>query len=121
MAANRVECAAAMAAPDVLVDEKLSDRASEMRATLTSKLRAAKPPYVVRFDGAGLFVSIVFDEKRPAKVKPRRVASQRGVLASAAGLHRIRMCPPLTASKEELLEGAIVISKSYNRGYRECW
>jgi ornithine--oxo-acid transaminase len=36
--------------------------------------------------------------------------AQRGVLASVAGLHRIRICPPpLTISKEELLNGADVI------------
>lgn len=114
MAANPVGCAAAIAALDVLVDEKLSDRANELGAVLKSKLEAAQLPHVARFDGAGLFVSIVFDENRPAKVTPRRVTSllaQRGVLASAAGLHRIRICPPLTISREELLKGAdIVIS-----------
>jgi ornithine--oxo-acid transaminase len=59
MAANPVGCAAAIAALDVLVDEKLSDRADEMGAILTSRLEAATPSHVARFDGARLFVSIV--------------------------------------------------------------
>jgi len=56
-------------------------------------------------------MSLVLDEK-PPKVTPRRIVSllaQRGVLASVAGLRRIRICPPLTISKEELLKGAEVV------------
>jgi len=112
MAANPVGCAAAIAALDVLVDEKLSSRAHEFGGILTSRLKAANLPHVVKYDGAGLFISIVFNERRPAQVTPRRITSllaQRGVLVSAAGLHRIRICPPLTISMEELLKGADVV------------
>lgn len=110
-AATPVGCAAAIAALDVLVDEKLSDRANELGALLISTLEAAKLPHITGFSGAGLFWSIVF-ERKPPKVTPRRIVSllaQRGVLVSAAGLNRVRICPPLTISKDELLKGAKMV------------
>lgn len=111
MAANPVGCAAAIAALDVLVDEKLSERANEMGALLLSTLEAGKLPHVQEIKGNGLFYALVLDDK-PPKVTPRRIVSllaQRGVLASAAGLKRIRICPPLTISKEELLKGCEIV------------
>ncbi|CZR64870.1 related to CAR2-ornithine aminotransferase [Phialocephala subalpina] len=111
MAANPVGCAAAIAALDVLVDEKLSERANKMGALLVSTLEAAKLPHVKEIMGNGLFYALVLDDK-PPKVTPRRIVSllaQRGVLASAAGLKRIRICPPLTISKEELLKGCEIV------------
>jgi ornithine--oxo-acid transaminase len=111
MAVNPVGCLAAIAALDVLVDEGLSARANEMGAFLISTLEAAKLPHIVEFMGSGLFWAIVLDEKAP-RVTPRRLVSllaQRGVLASSAGLRRIRICPPLTISKEELLKGAKIV------------
>jgi ornithine--oxo-acid transaminase len=111
MAANPVGCAAALAALDVLVDESLSARANELGALLISTLKAANLLHVKEFVGAGLFWAIVLDNK-PPKVTPRRLVSllaQRGVLASAAGPQRIRICPPLTISEEELLKGAEIV------------
>ncbi|PVH83616.1 ornithine aminotransferase [Cadophora sp. DSE1049] len=110
-AATPVGCAAAIAALDVLVEEQLSDRANELGALLISTLEAVKLPHVTCFSGAGLFWSIVFEPK-PPKVTPRRIVSllaQRGVLVSAAGLNRVRICPPLTISKEELLKGTEMV------------
>mgnify|MGYP001299229705 CR=1 FL=1 len=110
-AATPVGCAAAIAALDVLVEGKLSDRANELGAFLISTLEAANLPHVTGFSGAGLFWSIIFEPK-PPKVTPRRIVSllaQRGVLVSAAGLNRVRICPPLTISKEELLKGTELV------------
>jgi ornithine--oxo-acid transaminase len=111
MAACPVGAAAAIAALEVLVDEGLSARANEMGALLISVLKAANLPHVVEFMGAGLFWSIVIDDK-PPKVTSRRLVSllaQRGVLVGPAGMKRIRLCPPLTISKEELLKGAEIL------------
>ncbi len=114
-AATPVGCAAALAALEVLVEEKLSDRANELGALLISTLEAADMPHVIGFSGAGLFWSIVFEAKAP-KVTPRRIVSllaQRGVLVSAAGLNRVRICPPLTICKDELLKGARMVIDAF--------
>jgi ornithine--oxo-acid transaminase len=115
MAANPVGCAAALAALNVLVDENLSARANKLGALLISTLDAAKLPHVKEFMGAGLFWAIVLDTK-PPKVTPRRLVSllaQRGVLASAAGPQRIRICPPSTISEEELLKGVEIVTGAF--------
>lgn len=111
MAANPPACSAGIAALEVLEEEKLSDRAQEMGELLISTLKAANPPYVKEFMGAGLFWAIVLNSE-PPKVTPRRIVAlmaERGVLAGPAGLQRIRICPPLTISREEVLKGASII------------
>lgn len=100
-----------MAALDVLVNENLSARANEMGALLTSTIKAASPPHLLDIQGAGLFWSLVLDMK-PPKVTPRRLVAlciQRGILVSVAGADRVRMCPPLVISEEELLKGANIL------------
>lgn len=111
MAANPVGCAAALAALDVLVEEDLANRANEMGELFISTLKAANPPHVREYMGAGLFWAIVLDIA-PPQVTPRRVAAlfaQRGLLAGPAKADRIRICPPLTISEEEILKGAGII------------
>ncbi|KAK4941196.1 ornithine aminotransferase [Elasticomyces elasticus] len=113
MANNPPGCAAALAALDVLVDEKLADRADRLGKLLLERLRSYDLPYVVEFSGRGLFLAMVIEAK-PPKVTGRRIAAllaQRGVLVSSntAGT-RIRICPPLTISEEDLMRGADVVA-----------
>ncbi|KAI1628896.1 pyridoxal phosphate-dependent transferase [Exophiala viscosa] len=113
MANNPPGCAAALAALDVLVDEKLAERAEHLGRLLLERLRSLNLPYVVEFSGSGLFLAIVI-EPRPPKVTGRRIAAllaQRGVLASAnMGGSRVRICPPLTISEEDLLRGVDIMA-----------
>lgn len=114
MAANPVGCAAGLAALDVLVDEDLSARANELGELLISTIKNATPSHLVDCQGSGLFWSLVLADK-PPKVTPRRLVAlliQRGVLVSPAGQNRVRVCPPLTISKEDLLKGAEIIIKA---------
>lgn len=116
MAANPVGCAAALAALNVLVDENLADRANHMGALFISTLKVANLPHVKGFMGAGLFWAIILNED-PPKVTPRRVVAllaQRGLLAGPAGAHRIRICPPLVISEDEVVEGANIIIRAFN-------
>jgi ornithine--oxo-acid transaminase len=111
MAANPPACAAAIAALDVLVDEKLSERAKTLGELLISKLKEAKLPYVKEFMGAGLFWSIILDEELPEGVTPSRIVGlmvQRGLLAGT-GKGRVRICPPLTIVEEDLLKAGDIM------------
>lgn len=110
MAATPIACSSALAALDVLVDEDLSERANHMGELLISTLKEANPPHVAGYMGAGLFWALILDTS--ARVTPRRLASlagQRGLLTGAAGPDRIRICPPLTISVEEMLRGAHIL------------
>lgn len=110
MAATPIACISALAALDVLVDEGLSERANRMGELLISTLKTANPPHIAGYMGAGLFWAAILDTS--AQVTPRRVASlaaQRGLLTGAAGPNRVRICPPLTISTEEMLRGANIL------------
>lgn len=110
MAATPIACSSALAALDVLVEENLAERAWYMGKLLICTLKAADPPHVEGYMGAGLFWALILQTS--ANVTPRRVASlagQRGLLTGAAGPNRIRICPPLTISVEEMLSGADIL------------
>lgn len=77
-------------------------RANELRDTTVPTLKFAELPYAVDFMGAGLFWSIVSEGVTPGRIVGLMV--QRGVRAGT-GKGRIRICPPLTITKEDLLKG----------------
>jgi 4-aminobutyrate aminotransferase-like enzyme len=110
MAATPIACSSALAALDVLVDEDLSARANQMGELLITALRRADPPHVAGYMGAGLFWALILETSDT--VTSKRVASlatQRGLLTGAAGPDRIRLCPPLTISVEEMLLGVKIL------------
>jgi ornithine--oxo-acid transaminase len=110
MAATPIGCAAALVALDVLVDERISDRANKMGKLLIDTLEAANPPQVKAFMGSGLFWGVVLNVTD--KVTPRRLASlagQRGLLVGPAGADRLRVCPPLVISEDEIIKGADIL------------
>ncbi|KAH8773564.1 pyridoxal phosphate-dependent transferase [Diaporthe sp. PMI_573] len=110
MAATPIACSSALAALDVLVEEDLSARANRMGELLISTMKTANPPHVAGYMGAGLFWALILDTS--ATVTPKRLASlatQRGLLIGAAGPDRIRICPPLTISIDEMLLGVSIL------------
>jgi len=109
MANNPPGCAAALAALDVLIEEQLPERAIRLGKLLKQTLNSYAPlPHVTDMQGSGLFWSIGLQQKPPF-VTGRRIAAllaQRGVLSNAVGSGmRLRICPPLTISEEDLVEG----------------
>lgn len=113
MAANPPGCAAALAALDVLIYEKLSVRAREMGDLLMSTIMSLNPPHVTGYSGDGLLRAIVIEEKAP-KVTARRLGAllaQRGVIVNGMKGGRIRLCPPLTIGRELLIKGATMVAQ----------
>jgi ornithine--oxo-acid transaminase len=111
MAANPPGCAAALAAMDVLEDENLSSRASEMGALMISTIKSCNPPHVKEYMGAGLLWAMVMEEKPPL-VTSRRLAAllaTRGVLANGIKGGRVRLCPPLNIDRELLIKGSKIV------------
>lgn len=108
MAANPPGNAAALAALDVLEDENLAARATEMGELLISTIKSHGPPHVIEYVGAGLLWAVVIQEK-PPKVTSRRLAAllaTRGLLVNGIKGGRLRICPPLNIDRELLLKGA---------------
>ncbi len=82
---NPLGCAVAMTALDVLVEEKLSQRAEILGETFRSAVRAINSPLVKEVRGRGLLNAIVIDEQSSAKGRTAwqlcLLLKSRGVLA----------------------------------------
>jgi len=101
-AGNPLACAVASAALDVLVEEKLVDRAAELGAYFLERLRQMDSPRVREIRGLGLWAGI---ELRPEAGGARRVCAalrQEGLLCRETGGHTLHLVPPLVITREQL-------------------
>ena len=94
--------AAATAARDVLVDEKLVERAVTMGAYLMDALKALESPHVGEIRGVGMWIGVeVRRESGPARPFCEAL-KERGVLCKETHEQVIRFAPPLVVTKEDL-------------------
>lgn len=80
---NPMGCAVAIAALDVLIDEKLADRAQRLGEIFRSEVRAIGSPLVREVRGRGLLNAVVFEE---GASKKGRSAWQLCLLLKSKGL-----------------------------------
>jgi acetylornithine/N-succinyldiaminopimelate aminotransferase len=99
-------CAGALAAIQVIKDERLVERSEEMGAYLKSQL-AKLAPREVR--GLGLLVGVDLDADCKTLVEK---ALAKGVLLNSTGEHTLRFIPPLVVGKEEIDKVVNVIGES---------
>jgi acetylornithine aminotransferase len=97
---NPISCAAALAAINVVENEKLLDRVRELELTL--KLELSKNPIVSSVRGNGLLLGIVL-KGEIAKEFVAKLQSH-GILANAPAGNVIRLAPPLIISSEQISE-----------------
>ncbi|MBL8113671.1 MAG: ornithine--oxo-acid transaminase [Acidobacteria bacterium] len=99
---NPLACAVASEALDVLVDEKLAERAAELGAHLEARLRAMKTSKVealrVRGLWAGIQLKVSAGPARPYCYQLR----DRGMLCKDTHVQTIRLAPPLVITREEI-------------------
>lgn len=96
---NPLACAAALAALDVIEDERLPERAAVLGAALRDRLQQINSPQIREVRGLGLIIGI----ETKQKVAPYLQAlTERGVLALNAGMTVIRLLPPLVITQEQL-------------------
>ena len=96
---NPLACAAANAAIDVLVGQKLPDMAEEKGARFVERLRADLPPVVREIRRRGLMIGIELKTRSSPVLK---ALIDKGVLALPAGNTVVRLLPPLVISEQEL-------------------
>lgn len=100
---NPLACAAALAALNVLENERLAEYAAELGDYLLPRLREIQSPLIRDVRGVGLMVGIEIK----AKVAPYLGSLMaNGVLVLPAGLTVIRLLPPLVITIEQI-EGVI--------------
>lgn len=96
---NPLGSAVAMAALDVIVDEKLPSRARYAGAKIMQGLRVMKSPLITEVRGRGLLIGIELT------VPARRLSEamlQRGVAAKDTHANVLRLAPPLVIGDEEI-------------------
>lgn len=92
-------CAAAEAALDVLIEEKLDERATELGTFFIDELKKLDHPRIKEVRGKGLLTAVELHEK--ARSFTEKLIDE-GILAKDTHDYSIRFAPPLVITKEEL-------------------
>ncbi|UZJ57127.1 hypothetical protein CBS101457_006447 [Exobasidium rhododendri] len=118
---NPLGCAVAIAALDVLVDEKLCERADRLgekfRSDLTNLMNSGTVPMLSEIRGRGLLNAIVIDESK-SKMQGRGawqlclLLKAKGLLAKPTHQNIIRLAPPLVIKEEDLNRGVELIKEA---------
>ena len=103
--------AVGLEALNVLLDEQLTQRASELGDFFMTKLRALQSPLIKEVRGKGLLIGLVID---PAKISARKVCLklvELGLLSKETHETVIRLAPPLVITKDELEQAFVMIEQ----------
>jgi ornithine--oxo-acid transaminase len=99
---NPLGCAVAAAAIDVIVKEKLSEKAEELGAYFREQLQAMKSDRIELIRGKGLLNAVVL-KREAGKARIYTTAlKEKGVLAKETHDWIIRFAPPLVIKKKDL-------------------
>jgi len=99
---NPLACAVASAALDVLVDERLVERAAELGAHLAQRLRSMKTDKVQEIRCIGLWAGIQLHPEAGGARKYCYALKDRGMLCKDTHVDTIRLAPPLVITKEQI-------------------
>lgn len=97
---NPLACAVGIAALDVIVEERLADRAAELGAYFLSKLRTLEHPRLKEVRGLGLLAAMEFTEPI-AKDFCKRL-KEGGILAKDTHGTTVRFAPPLVITEGQI-------------------
>lgn len=107
--ANRV----AMAALEVVWDEKLAERAEYLGKIFRDEMKKIDSPYVKSVRGKGLLNAVVIQPHNGKEAWDVCVEmAENGLLAKPTHQHIIRFAPPLIITEEELRDAIEIIKKS---------
>lgn len=109
---NPLACAVAAASLDVLLDERLAERARRVGEMLLPQLAAVSSPLLREVRGRGLLLGLVFTV--PARLVAEELLHE-GVLAKDTHEHVLRIAPPLVISDEDAALIAPAIARAVAR------
>nr|WP_278429873.1 ornithine--oxo-acid transaminase [Brevibacillus laterosporus] len=96
---NPLGCAVAVAALEVLEEERLVERSLELGTYFMEKMREIKNPHIKEVRGKGLFIGLELDTAARPYCESLKTL---GLLCKETHDTTIRFAPPLVISKEEL-------------------
>ena len=110
---NPIACKVAMAALDVIKDEKLAENAENMGQIFRSELEAINSDMIELVRGRGLLNAVVIKPKNGKEAWDVCVRlKENGLLAKPTHQHIIRFAPPLTINETELREAIEIIKNT---------
>ncbi len=110
---NPVAAKVAIAALEVIKEEKLSERAEELGEKFRADLRKIDSPMIELVRGKGLLNAIVIKPKNGQTAWDVCVAlKENGLLAKPTHEHIIRFAPPLIITEEQINDAVDIISKT---------
>jgi len=96
---NPLGAVVSIAALDVLIEEKLPQRAEELGNYFMGRLRELKNPDIVEVRGRGLFIGVQL--KKSARKYAEKLMDE-GLLCKETHEYVIRFAPPLVITREEI-------------------
>ncbi len=112
---NPLACAVGIAALDVVVDENLSENADKMGELFRNEMSKIKHPMIKLVRGKGLLNSVVTEPQKNIKAWDICVMlKEKGLLAKPTHDDIIRFTPPLTITKEQMLEAVDIIKSVFD-------
>jgi len=110
---NPLACKVAVAALEVLKDERLAENAAELGQYFRDQLTRLKHPYIDTVRGKGLLNAIVVKhEDKDAAWKLCLELKENGLLAKPTQGDKIRFAPPLVITKQQIDDCVDIIEKS---------
>lgn len=99
---NPLAATVALEALEVLVEERLPERAAELGAYLLDALRSISSPLVREVRGKGLLIGVELDTRLATARKVAERLAAHGVLTFETHRTVVRFTPPLVVTREEL-------------------
>jgi ornithine--oxo-acid transaminase len=99
---NALGAAIGLESLNVLLDEKLSERAAVMGEYLLKRLKAIASPMIVDIRGKGLLIGLEIDTKRASARQFVETLLKHGVLSKDTHGTVARFAPPLIVDREQL-------------------
>ncbi len=110
---NPLACKVAIAALEVVRDEKLAEKAERLGKIFRDEMRAVKSDMIELVRGKGLLNAIVIRPKNGKEAWDVCLAMKEvGVLAKPTHGHIIRFAPPLIITEEQLMDAISLIKKA---------
>lgn len=110
---NPLACKVAMAAMQVVLDEKLAENAALLGELFRSEMRKIKSDRVKLIRGKGLFNAVIIEEKDGISALDICIKlKENGLLAKPTHGNIIRFAPPLVINEEQLLECCSIIRRT---------
>ncbi|PKF74738.1 ornithine--oxo-acid transaminase [Chryseobacterium sp. PMSZPI] len=114
---NPIACAVAVAALDVVADEKLSERAEELGQIFRAEVEKlmAKTDLITKVRGKGLLNAILINDTPESSTAWNLCLQlkENGLLAKPTHGNIIRLAPPLVITEEQLLDCVKIIEKTF--------